>query len=326
MTMTKQSQQARRQALESLLRGGMDLAARWLPKGAAELEKRTRQTEKLVEDFRQRRRQAAALVPRKARLLWLLPLPLIPATVIALSSGQLSAFLANAGAYSLFLVGAMLARRGFQQEVLQQRLRFQAAGRWPFKTLGAVTVALATALTAWAGAGHAQPTALAFGAGAFVAFVLLYGLDPRRQAAVAQSRDANVQGVSAALQQAEQKILTIEQACGRIDPPELRQRLVRISALARDILTQIARDPRDLRRARKFLNTYLDGAQRVVSGFAEAHANGRAQLLEENFRRVLVTIEEVFEQQYQRLLENDLRDLDVQMEVLETQLKREGLN
>ncbi len=324
--MMKGSRPTWRSTLESLLRGGAELAARCLPKGAAELEKRTRQTEKLVKDLRQRRRQAAALVPRKARLLWLLPLPLIPATVIALSSGQLRAFLANAGAYSLFLVGAMLARRGFQQEVNQQRQRFQTAGRFPLKTLGGVTVALATALTAWAGAGHAPPVALAFGAGAFVAFVLLYGLDPRRQAAVVQRPDANFERVSAALQQAEQKILAIEQAGGRIGQPELRQRLTRISALAHNILAEIARDPRDLRRARKFLNTYLDGAQRVVSGYAEAHANGRAQLLEENFRRVLVTIEEVFEQQYQRLLENDLRELDVQMEVLETQLKREGLH
>ena len=324
--MDKRTNQAWRQALEALLRGGTDLAARWLPKGAAELEKRARQTEKVVQDYRQRRRQAAALVPRKARLLWLLPLPLIPAAVMALSRGQLSAFLANAGAYSLFLAGAMLARRGFLLEANRQRQRFQAAGRWPFKTLGGVTVALATALTAWAGAGHGLPIALAFGAGAFVAFILLYGLDPSRQAAVAQSREANVQQVGAALQQAEQKILAIEQACGRIDPPELRQRLTRISALAREVLAEIARDPGDLRRARKFLNTYLDGAQRVVSGYAEAHANGRAPLLEENFRRVLVTIEEVFAQQYQRLLENDLRDLDVQMEVLETQLKREGLN
>jgi 5-bromo-4-chloroindolyl phosphate hydrolysis protein len=324
--MDKRTNQTWRQALEALLRGGTDLAARWLPKGAAELEKRTRQTEKLAQDFRRRRRQAAALVPRKARLLWLLPLPLIPATVIALSRGQLSAFLANAGAYSLFLVGAMLARRGFQQEVLQQRQRFQTAGRWPFKTLGAVTVALATALTAGAGAGHGLPIALAFGVGAFVAFILLYGLDPRRQTVVTQNPDASVQQVSAALQQAEQKILAIEGACGRIGQLELRQRLTRISALARNILAEIARDPSDLRRARRFLNTYLDGAQRVVGGYAEAHANGQAQLLEENFRRVLVTIEEVFEQQYQRLLENDLRDLDVQMEVLEAQLKREGLN
>lgn len=326
MTMTKRTRQTRRPALESILRGGADLAGRWLPKAAAELDNRKRQAQQRVADYRRRRKQAAALVPRKARLLWLLPLPLIPATVISLSSGQLRAFLANASAYSLFLLGAMLVRRGFKQEASQQRQRFQTAGRWPLKTLGAMTVALATALTAWAGAGHALPVALVFGAGAFVAIVLLYGLDPRRESLVGQGRDADVQRASLALQQAEQKILAIEQACDRIGQPELRQRLTNISVLARDILAEIARDPRDLRRARKFLNTYLDGAQRVVSGYAEAHANGRAHLLEENFRRVLVSIEEVFEQQHWRLLENDVRDLDVQMEVLETQLKREGLN
>jgi len=315
------------QLLASVVREGANLAARWLPKGAAELEKQARQTAKEVQDFRQRRQQAAALTPRKARLLWLLPLPLIPAMVIALAGGQFTAFVVNAGTYSLFLAGAMLARHGFQQEVDQRQQRFQTAVRWPFKTLGGLTVALATALTAWAGAGHSLPIALAFGGGAFAAFILLYGLDPRRQSVVvAENRDGSVARVTEALQQAEQKIISIEQAGSRIKQPEMNQRLSRIIALARDILAEIARDPRDLRRARKFLNTYLDGAQRVVTGYAEAHSNHRNQALEANFRRVLVSIEEVFGQQLQRLLENDLLDLDVSMEVLEAQLKREGLN
>lgn len=309
-----------------MVREGANLAARWLPKGAAGLEQQARQVATAVQDYRQRRQQAAARAPRKARLLWLLPLPLIPATVIALASGQFTALVANAGAYGLFLAGAMLARRGFQQEASQGQQRFQTAARWPFKTLGGLTVALATAWTAWAGAGHGPPIALAFGAGAFAAFVLLYGLDPRRQAVVVASRDGNARYVTAALQQAERKILAIEQAGGRIRQPELNQRLTRIVGLARDILSEIARDPRDVRRARKFLNTYLDGAQRVVSGYAEAHADGQTHPLEANFRRILVTIEEVFGQQHQRLLDHDLRDLDVQMEVLETQLRREGLD
>ncbi|HMB15375.1 MAG TPA: 5-bromo-4-chloroindolyl phosphate hydrolysis family protein [Pelovirga sp.] len=324
--MTKRPDQTWRSRLDLFLREGVDLISRGLPKATVELEKRVRQSEQLVKDYRQRRRRAAALVPRKARLLWLLPLPLIPAAVIALGSGRLTAFLTNAGAYSLFVVGAILARRGFLQEVSQQQQKFQTSQRWPFKAIGGATVGLATALTAWAGAGHNLPVALAFGAGAFVAFVLLYGLDPRRQALVVPGRNATAQRVSAALEQAEQKILLIEQACGQLDQPELKQRLTSIVSLAREILTQIARDPRDLQRARKFLNTYLDGAQRVASGYAEAHVHDRAHQLEGNFRRVLVTIEEVFEQQHQRLLENDLRDLDVQMEVLQTQLKREGLN
>ena len=324
--MGKQSQRAWPQVFESLVRDGVKLAAHWLPRGAAELERQARQATRELKDYRQSRKQAATLKPRKARLLWLLPLPLIPATVIALVSGQFAAFVTNAGAYGLFLAGAMLARHGFRQEVSQQRQRFQTSGRLPFKTLGGVTIALATALTAWAGADHDLPIALAFGVGAFAAFFLLYGLDPRRQPGVAEGRNGNSQRVTEALQQAEQKILSIEQAGGRITQPELNQRLTRIIDLAREILAEIARDPRDLRRARKFLNTYLDGTQRVVTGYAEGHANGRAHPLEANFRRVLVSIEDVFEQQYQRLLENDLRDLDVQMEVLETQLKREGLN
>jgi 5-bromo-4-chloroindolyl phosphate hydrolysis protein len=168
---------------------------------------------------------------------------------------------------------------------------------------------------------------LAFGGGAFAAFILLYGLDPRRQSVVvAENRDGSVARVTEALQQAEQKIMSIEQAASRIKQPELNQRLTRIIALARDILAEIAHDPRDLRRARKFLNTYLDGAQRVVTGYAEAHSNHCNQTLNANFRRVLVSIEEVFSQQLQRLRENDLLDLDVNMEVLEAQLKREGLN
>lgn len=312
--------------LEPLARDAVSLAARWLPKGAAKVDTHARQAAKGFQDYRRRRQEAASLVPRKARLLWLLPLPLIPATVIALATGQLEHFVSNAAAYGLFLAGAILVRRGFHQEVAQRRQRFQTGAGLPFKTLGGLTVALATALTAWAGADHSLPIALAFGAGAFAAFGLLYGLDSRQQPAVAETGDGNAERVTEALQQAERKILAIEQARGRITQPELNQRLTRITALARDILAEIARDPRDLQRARKFLNTYLDGAQRVATGYAEAHANGRAQPLEANFRRVLVTIEEVFGQQQQRLLENDLRDLDVQMEVLETQLKREGLN
>ena len=307
------------QVLESVAREGAKLAAHWLPKGAAELEKQ-------VQDYKLRRQQAAALAPRKSRLLWLLPLPLIPATVIALGSGQFTAFMSNASAYGLFLAGAMLARHGFQQEVSQRQQQFQTAFRWPFKTLGGLTVALATALTAWAGAGHSIPIALAFGGGAFAAFILLYGLDPRRQPVVAENRSGNVHHVTEMLQQAEQKILSIEQASKRINQPELKQRLTRIIVLARDILAEIARNPEDLRRARKFLNTYLEGAQRVITGYAETHASYRVHTLEANFRRVLVTIEDVFGQQHQRLLENDLRDLDVNMEVLEAQLKHEGLD
>jgi 5-bromo-4-chloroindolyl phosphate hydrolysis protein len=324
--MAKRPQPTLLQMLDSMLKVGSKLAARWLPIGAKKLEQQIQQTSKEVQNYRQRRKQEAARKPRKARLLWLLPLPLIPAIVIALVSGQLVALTANAIAYALFLAAAILTHRGFEQDVKQQQTQFQISRLWPFKTLGGLTIAIATTFTAWAGAGHSLPVALAFGAGAFTAFILLYGLDARHQPVAITSHKGNNQRVSEALQLAEQKILSIEQASHQITESEMNQRLTRIIIVARQILAEIARDQRDLRRARKFLNTYLDGAQRVVSGYAETHSKNRSRPLEANFRRVLVSIEDVFEQQYQRLLENDLNELDVQMEVLETQLKHEGLN
>ncbi len=311
---------------DSMLKDGTKLAQHWIPKGAAAAEKQARQVAQDVQQYRQRKRQQRVIKPRKARLLWWLPLPLIPATIFALIGGHFTELLANSAAYALFVVGAILTNNGFKQAVKQRQQHFQTGIRWPLKTFGALTVSAATTLTAWIGANHGLPIALTFGAGSFVAFVLLYGLEQNEQKNQQNPLMGNDQRVIKALQKAEQKILDIEAAAMKINQRELNQRLARINTLGRDILTEIARDPRDLQRARKFLNTYLDGTQRVVTGFAEAHKDNKSHPLEDNFRRVLISIEDVFEKQYQRLLENDLQDLDIQMEVLETQLKYEGLN
>ena len=47
--------------------------------------------------------------------------------------------------------------------------------------------------------------------------------------------------------------------------------------------------------------------------------------LEDNFRRVLGTIETVIDEQKLKLAENNALDLDVQMEVLQLQLEKEGV-
>jgi 5-bromo-4-chloroindolyl phosphate hydrolysis protein len=116
--------------------------------------------------------------------------------------------------------------------------------------------------------------------------------------------------VLAALAQAERSIAAVEQSSRDIRQPELNQRLRRVAALAREILTLLEEDPRDLRRARKFLNVYLDGVQRVVEGYARTHSRAASPDLDANFRRVLTSIEEVFEEQRRKLLESDIMDLD----------------
>ena len=71
--------------------------------------------------------------------------------------------------------------------------------------------------------------------------------------------------------------------------------------------------------------TYLDGTRDVVRKYAAQQRDVADTPLGESFRRVLTTIEQVFLEQEELLKRHDALDLDVQIEVLETQLKREGV-
>jgi hypothetical protein len=56
-----------------------------------------------------------------------------------------------------------------------------------------------------------------------------------------------------------------------------------------------------------------------------AHRHGDAPELTQRFRNVLITIEEQFRRQRERLRKADVLDLDVQIEVLKKQLEQEGI-
>jgi len=252
---------------------------------------------------------------RSAWLLFLLPLPVALAAAVSLAQGQLVALFGNSIGYGLFLLGALLVRRGDSSAD-----KASVAG-WPRKTLGAVLVAIATGTTAWLGVGHHPAIAIVFALLALLGCYLTYGFDPRRGRPIPGFGKQN----RLTLSQAERSIAAIEQASREIQQPELEARLRRIADLASAILGRLKEDPNNLRRAHKFLNVYLDGVKSVVEGYAKTHAQVVAPELDEHFRNALISVEDAFREQQQRLLDSDLDDLDVQIEVLTQQLKREGI-
>ena len=109
---------------------------------------------------------------------------------------------------------------------------------------------------------------LLFGALAGVGCALAYGMDPSKDKGLAPelARKAgfSTEQVIEALTEAEGKLREIEQLAGSLHNRELTARLNRIVAQGRAVLAQIEKDPSDLRRARRFLVTYLDGTRDVV--------------------------------------------------------------
>lgn len=281
----------------------------------------------MTEKFNKARRYTLEKSPGSLQgiLLYVLPVPLIIAAVVSLARGTLTGVLANALAVGLYFAAAVCARRGLQNEAAYSRKSVAPAPKIPLKFFGGCLVAAATWVAAFFGAGHSFAIAICFGVGALVGYYLVYGFDPRTEKSVKEGFGYSAHDVAEALEQADSKIQAIESARSKIGNTELKDRLERIVEQSRRILKVIEDDPKDLRRARKFLITYLEGAQNVTEGYARTHGYSDSSELEDNFRNVLVTIEEVFKEQYQKLLEDDLMDLDVQIEVLSTQLKREGV-
>lgn len=258
-------------------------------------------------------------------LLYLLPLPLIPAIVIALARGNFVNFITALAALVALYGGAWLTRHGIKREVEMERLGWSRIRAWPWKSLGALGAGVATGSCSFFIIGHSGWSSTAVALTTLAGVLLCYGGDSlgrwgRRTPFAARDRE-----VAEALQEARFKIDSIDQANRHIHNMELRRRIQRINNRAMDILTIIAEDPVTLRRARKFLKVYLDGAGQVIEDYSRVQHDQRQGKLQDNFRNVLITIEDTFAEQQRKLQEKDLLDLDVKIEVLTTQLRDEGV-
>ena len=311
---------------QSLARSLLDSALSAAPLARVPGMRPTAITSRLPKRLEALIRPSPRRVPRrKGALLWVLPLPLLLASMISLGAGRFDHFMAEASGFGLFMTAAWLTRRGIRDDYAPPQTRFVRRGRWPWKALGGALTALAAGLTAGFAVGHGLAISLAFAVVAGIGFQLAYRVEPLGAQPALNGGDESTRRVAEALAEAEDRLLDLERTAATMANPELKARLERLGAQGRGILEQIAERPTDLYRARKFLNVYLEGIQQVAEGYARTHRRADSLELEQNFRTVLMTVEEVFEEQRQRLLESDVLDLDIQIEVLKKQLEREGI-
>ena len=262
----------------------------------------------------------------KGILLYVMPMPVLLAAVISLVKGNFWATVINGGAFAAFMLAAVIARHGFKVEHHYNTKKLALAPRTPFKTVAALLLSITTGVTAWLASGYGLFSSVLIGGVTLLAFYLCYGLDPRRNKTGNIGLGVSAEEVFEALEAANIKIDAIESARTNINNAKFDQHLDRIITKARNIIEVIENDPTDLPRARKFLKVYLDGTQRVTESYAKTHRNDATTVeLDSNFANVLNSIESTFDEQHEKLKKQDRFDLDVNIEVLETQLKREGI-
>jgi hypothetical protein len=253
------------------------------------------------------------------RGLMLFPLivPLLPALAISLVRGRADQVLGEVLAIAGIGSGAWLIRRALRRE--------------------RTSPSSSTALERWAGIGSLASASVVCNSvlighsagftGLSAALVLLGGwLSYAPHGRAGQLSDRHLEpDARRQLSEARAQIAELAQTGHRLPSAPLRERLLRIAAQAGTILDLLAEDPREISTARRFLGVYLDGALSVSQQYERTALQHGVTTLEPRFIDVLDTIERVFDQQHQRLLANDILDLDIQIEVLKSRLDNEGI-
>ena len=135
--------------------------------------------------------------------------------------------------------------------------------------------------------------------------------------------------VSQTLNEATAKVDLIEGLGKKLTKPEVKSQIDKLTTIARGILEDIRKDPKDIKRARQFLNYYLDAVTRILSRYTDLTERGiaspEARAALEKAESLLNMLGGAFDKQRASLAQDDVLDLDTEMSVLEKTLDMEGL-
>ncbi|CAA6803437.1 MAG: Unknown protein, partial [uncultured Sulfurovum sp.] len=156
---------------------------------------------------------------------------------------------------------------------------------------------------------------------AVVGYILYYGLDPRTDK-LENIGDVSAELVLKTLTDAKTKLSGIESHMSNdFKDLVLKDKLSLATKKAEHIIQTIQEDPKDIRVARKFLLVYLDGLEKVTNSYTsmdEADIKGETK---EKLHQLLNDVEIKFDKELARLKKNNEFDLDVNIDVLQQQIK-----
>jgi hypothetical protein len=259
---------------------------------------------------------------RRGHLVYVLALPLLPASLALFERGETLLGGLFAATLAGFVLASLLIRRGLRVQYGQAASRFATRYTHPLTFVGAALVGGLCFVTQWGLAGNSLALAGTLGGLGFAGAFLCYGA-PSVRRVQRGGGGYTADEIATQLHAAESRINAIEAVARRLDHREARLRLLRVVVKSHRILNEIQEDPADLRRARKFFSVFVPGLHSVSESYLKVVDGDRPGELDERFIRILTKMEALVDQQHLRLQQADEFDLDVQIEVLGTQIDEE---
>ena len=267
----------------------------------------------------------ARKVSLRARLLFLLPMPLLFAGLGATFRGSAPEMVGELGGFTGLMLSAWLLNEGLRAEEAYAARAVARPPAIPRKLFAAVLTGVSIFGAGLLGLDQGLAGAIAFGLVAAGAQLLAFGLDPMRRKGLEGVDEFATERIARAIDEAEALVKQTEDAAARIGDRRLEGRIDRLADQARQVFRVVEQDPRDLARARTFLSVYLLGLRDATAKFADIWGRNRDPVARKEYEALLGDLEQSFTTHRAKLLIDDRSALDIEIEVLRERLQQDGL-
>lgn len=259
----------------------------------------------------------------RARLMFLVPLPLLFTGFGQISAGNSGGIIRDFGAFVVLILAAWMLREGLIAEAAYAARRQASRPALPRKILAAILCGIGVGIAAFGMSDLLLPAVIAILA--IILHLVAFGLDPLKNKGQSGSDSHQGRRVARAIEDAEEHVTDMNKAMARLKDRSLHAQLDAFVQAVRAMFRTIEDDPRDLTSARKYLSVYLMGARDATVKFVDLFEKTGDETVRNDYEELLRDLQKNFDAQRAEMLLDDRSDLDVEIEVLRERLRHEGV-
>ncbi len=243
-------------------------------------------------------------------------------SIKALSNGENFYFTSGLVIFAGFVTSFLFLRKGIALEKIYNNSKYAKAPKIPYKTVAGVMLSLVSSYSAYLG-GYSLITSILLFIAMLTGWYLYYGFDPYEDKIDGYENDRAAQRIMKLLIKANEDIDTIKQLAQQSNNNDIKNNMIKVADAFFIIVEHIQSEPDDYDKARKYLVSYLGELTNMSQTYIKLELKNKHETMTESFLSTLKSSIEKLNQQYEKLMDDDLIDLDIKIEVMKKRLQNE---
>ena len=194
----------------------------------------------------------------------------------------------------------------------------------PFKEIGNGMLSSGVFLASYALGGYSLGLSVILGSACYAGYRLLFGTDLTHEDLWKDIKGSAARRAVEQITKARLFMTDIKRINNDIPCETLTAQLNELEKHGNNIIELFEKDPRNIKKSKRFIDIYLEGAVSVSNKFAYLYQKLESDTLPKQYEEFLKEMVSAFEKQYRAILDDDVIDLDVEIDVLKQRLKTEA--